>query len=735
MSRLQSPAALRLQVLIVCLLLGIYSLILLPAPDSADGDTIAAVAASWLRSGSPNMNAISYADSLMPFTRGHMGSTGVDGAVYAKKGVTPSLFLMPLVVLADALPWLTTRATLMLFNTLVTTATAVLLFRFVVSLNYRLRTGLVVALTFGIATLAFAYAKTAFGEPLAGLLLLVVVMLFYGGNTPRRSIAAGIAIGLLVGINTIYAAFVPVIALLHLWRWRSLRSLLWFGVPIAAAIFLLALYNAARFGSPFSSGYHFDEGEGFIVPVTVGLYGLFLSPYRGIFWYSPVLLLALPGWLLLRRTHQWLAWGVLVLVGAQALAFAAWWSWHGGVVWGPRFLIPVIPLMVLALAPLVEAMWTRRLLLAVFVAFFALSTFVVALGAFYDYIPYIERYLNTRYVTSDFSSILAGYRDEVLFDPYISPIIGHLAMLFGGVPPEPGWMRSGDWAYLLLAVGLIAFGIIQLWVPLRRGLRLALVALLAAVVLQIAVYKTSERAAGEAFDAILQPPGTVVAATTVLGDAMLDLEQRVAAITISAPTSPADPRVSSLWNYAKRQGDLLWFVNWFAPADARNWQERELWQSAAFVVERPLLEHRALLFNLAPDPAPQPLHWRFGDVALEAYGVQIHPDGVQVLLRWSASAPLPHLTWFVHLLDGSGNIIAQQDRQPQGGYAPTETWQTGEPVTDRLLFLTDTPPDPETWRLRVGWVDAATGELLPVTDADGNALPEPYVTLNLNAGK
>jgi hypothetical protein len=581
-----------------------------------------------------------------------------------------------------------------------------------------------------MATFALAYTKTLFGEPLAGLLVLIAVKAIYDRRSPRGVIVAGAALGLLIGINTVYVVFVPVAAALLFARGRRLRDVILLGVPVAVALLLLGLYNAARFGDPLNGGYHFGEGEGFIVPFGIGMYGLFLSPYRGVFWYSPLLLLALPGWSMLRKTQRWLAWAILILVILQGVAFAAWWSWHGGVVWAPRFLLPILPLMALALAPLVDAMWTRRRLMPVFAAFFALSCFVASLGAFYSYFPYIERFLNTRYLTDD-SPNGTGYRDEVLYDPALSPIVGHLAMLSAGFPTEQGWILDGDWAYLLIPGGLIAVGVVQLFLALSHRARLALLTAAVVIALPLALVRRSDRAVGDALAAALQPPGTVVAASAVFGNALLDLKQPVPVIALTAPTSPEDPEVRAVWDYALRQRRMLWFLTWFAPSDVQNWQERTLWESAAFVAERPLLDHRALLFDLDADPAERAGGWRFGEIALDAYGVEIHSDGMQVLLRWSAAAPLDHATWFVHLVDASGAIVAQQDRQPLGGYAPTETWTVGASVTDRLFLPSTSPPDPQTWRLRVGWVDAQTSAFLPVTDPAGAPQADPFALLPL----
>ncbi len=66
-----------------------------------------------------------------------MGSFGLDGHLYAKKGLVPSLLLLPLVALAQIIPPLALRAAAMLLNPLLLTATALLIYRFARHLDFR----------------------------------------------------------------------------------------------------------------------------------------------------------------------------------------------------------------------------------------------------------------------------------------------------------------------------------------------------------------------------------------------------------------------------------------------------------------------------------------------------------------------------------------------------------------------------------------------------------------------
>ena len=67
--------------------------------------------------------------------------------------------------------------------------------------------------------------------------------------------------------------------------------------------------------------------------------------------------------------------------------------------------------------------------------------------------------------------------------------------------------------------------------------------------------------------------------------------------------------------------------------------------------------------------------------------------------------------------------MAQNDVVPGNGQWPTDTWQTEEWITDKvLLALPSTLPDGE-YRLLVGWYDWQTGERLSVTGGEAdNAL-------------
>ncbi|MCZ7538442.1 MAG: glycosyltransferase family 39 protein [Anaerolineae bacterium] len=117
-------------------------------------------------------------------------------------------------------------------------------------------------------------------------------------------------------------------------------------VPFAAA---LLAHNALRFGDPLATGY---AGESFSTAPWTGIGGLLLSPGKGVWLYAPPLLLGALLWPRFRREHPALG-EFLALAWALALPFyGMWWAWDGGWGWGPRLLVPLLPLSCLPLLTL-----------------------------------------------------------------------------------------------------------------------------------------------------------------------------------------------------------------------------------------------------------------------------------------------------------------------------------------------------------------------------------------------
>ncbi len=142
-----------------------------------------------------------------------------------------------------------------------------------------------------------------------------------------------------------------------------------FIVGAGLGLALALVYNWFRFGSPFALGSALLERQ-FHFPLfgnpLVGLATLLLSPGKSIFLYSPPIILGLLGFRRLRRHVPslgltLLAASVILVLFLSNIAFVG-----GDWCWGPRYLVPLLPLWALAF-PFVTVQRFRRSLVAAIV--------------------------------------------------------------------------------------------------------------------------------------------------------------------------------------------------------------------------------------------------------------------------------------------------------------------------------------------------------------------------------
>jgi hypothetical protein len=106
-----------------------------------------------------------------------------------------------------------------------------------------------------------------------------------------------------------------------------------------------------------------------------------------------------------------------------------------------------------------------------------------------------------------------------------------------------------------------------------------------------------------------------------------------------------------------------------------------------------------------------------GQIELVGYDLQQEPGRIRLTTYWRAlQSVADDLTIFVHLLNEAGELVAQQDAQPQGGRYPTSIWDVGEVVVDERIIESDAAETAVS--ISVGLYVPENGQRLPFT-ADG----------------
>ena len=227
----------------------------------------------------------------------------------------------------------------------------------------------IVALTVALATELFPYSTLyMLHVPSAALMLYAL--------DSRRDAPAGFCAGAATVMNYICA---PAIAAFALMRGR--RGGAAFAIGAIPPLVFLALYQHICFGS-FSTISIAKEDPRFLThgaafgvlgkPSMEALYGITISPYRGLFYFAPVLLMSLIGLLLsLKGRGRRGEAAAIVFVTAAFFAFNVTFNgWEGGFGIGARYLVPIIPLLGVLLIACDG--WTRIL----FVPLAVLSLFI-----------------------------------------------------------------------------------------------------------------------------------------------------------------------------------------------------------------------------------------------------------------------------------------------------------------------------------------------------------------------
>ena len=231
------------------------------------------------------------------------------------------------------------------------------------------------AVTLGFGTTFFPFATLMFDHNVTAVLLLASLAAVRSGKPLQAGIWSGLA------AVTNYLAAIPGM-MFGLWalcrrtrgaqgvpenapgprelRWRDAMRFIVGVLPCLAA---LLVYNVAAFGSPFTLNTSFQNPVfKETAPAFLGMFtwpswfatlAITISPWRGIFILSPVLILAAV-LLARRRTMETLTAERRLILACIAFFFlinVSFNGFHGGFAAGPRYLIPALPLLCLPLAP------------------------------------------------------------------------------------------------------------------------------------------------------------------------------------------------------------------------------------------------------------------------------------------------------------------------------------------------------------------------------------------------
>ena len=303
------------------------------------------------------------------------GQTGVGGKPFNQFEMGYGALLIPLYAIGRVVglvfpspdaDWAPTLA-VMLSNPIITALTCAVLFSFCRALGMRHRTAIWTTIFFGLGTLAVPYAKGLYREALQALTLLVAVYATYVFRRTASSkwlLTAGIAFGYLAFTKVANLALLPfflVYLLLIPTQQKRIPHMVRvvgvFLLPLLALLTVQGIVNVLKFGNFFNIGpYNYGNPLPYfsLANVIAGITGLLFSPTKSLFIFAPPVTLFFPAWFWFFRKDKVQAVFILSVVVGQVVFSGAYVGWDGGTYWGPRYLVEIVPLLILPLGFLLE---------------------------------------------------------------------------------------------------------------------------------------------------------------------------------------------------------------------------------------------------------------------------------------------------------------------------------------------------------------------------------------------
>lgn len=272
-----------------------------------------------------------------------------------------------------------------------------------------------IVIGYSLGTMAFPYSTQFVGHQLAAVFLFCCFLFLLPQSahalprpTPTRLLLAGLLGGLAVAADYQVLLILGLLFLCAVFSLRRPGDILIFAIGCVPGVFFVLLYNYACFGDVLSFPYAHEampiarevQSQGLFgiqVPQLMPFLMLLVSPFRGIFFGSPFLLLVIPGLYSLARrcpdadnvessigmSRKRLFWLCLSMILVYMLLISSYRAWAGGAGYGPRFLVPVIPFFI----PPIAALMARKrrgygIVLGMLVAYSVLLHFIAtAAGA------------------------------------------------------------------------------------------------------------------------------------------------------------------------------------------------------------------------------------------------------------------------------------------------------------------------------------------------------------------
>ncbi len=409
-----------------------------------------------------------------PFPSGQlMKATHTDGErVSSRYGLVAWLPLVPLYALASAVgpspepssPTFPETShvlplVVLLFNPMVTAALVASIYILARQIGLRGRYALCAAVIAGVGSPLWVYSKTLSSIPLASIFMVGALL---GIARARRGDLWPVAVsGLLAGLAAAVRAEYAVLAIVLLptliftskavFRSWIPGALVWTASWFAVVAPGVGLHNLYKTGSILHSGYGDQTFLWQTAKSYIGVFGIIASPSFGLLVFMPVAAVGFWG-LLGGEGDKAVRYAMAALALFAVVGYGTFNDWEGGVVWGPRYLTGIAPLLAVGVGALLQ---TRSFGLPGWLAIAGLTSWGVALSVLGVLMDFQHGWRNLWDV--------GAKAEQIFWNPHFSLIGAHLRLL-------------DQWRHGLIGLDLYLLHKIGVWTVPLAAAALALIA-------------------------------------------------------------------------------------------------------------------------------------------------------------------------------------------------------------------------------------------------------------------
>lgn len=702
----------------------------------------------------------------------------------------PLMFFLvaPLFWIAQRIPQVGTMHIVWLFNSIVLALTAVSIYVIALRWKYAPMIGFALGIIYALATNMTFYGRLLFREPVMAFFILWAFALAFElqqawreWRIPYRKIVIlglafiaafltkAVAVFLLPGL--VIAALPP----LEIMKQRRRFFMIGAGVTVLLMIAGIFIIQSGILGARYDFASFTSARDRFRWKfVWESLLGYQVSFGRSLWLYSPVLAMGIVGAVLWWRDGRWR----LVIAPMMGVVLLSLWygfslrfDWLGGWGWGPRYLTPLIPVLLLWMLPVFEKLTTRTrqimfwgvVALSAGVQFLSMAvplsnfyTDLFAAGKIYDF--------NLAFSNPTLLEDEWGWMDQMWRWEWSQPHY-HLQHLDLAHLDIAWYSASPSWVAPLLAVLALAIALGGIgWYFRKRADRLrwlyialagSVIMLVASIITGMLSLRDDPRYIGEWDDvkALVDALNTQVDGSDAL---FIDRHLytplfmnyfKVPALVATLPYAPGEnyagtPAVISDDPVALIGWQALYALNWTAD------HYEHLWLVASASpfetdkirpIERYLVDHyfqieeintspraRAIEFLTLDAPQGEPAQqtaFTFGDeVELTGFDLPAGEtftsgDVLPVSLVWGViNAPDFDYNVSLFLMDEQGAVVAQRDGQPQATFGRMSRWEVGQVYRDNYGLRLPTNLPEGTYTLQIVVYNWQTQARLNVTN-------------------